>query len=128
MKRALVFLLLFLVTLGSSFGQGTKRADPCAKARTQADLNDCWGKQYQAADAVLNQAYRQLVAMLDDEEKSQLKEVETAWLKYRDANCEFVADQYKGGTMRPMAYAVCLDDMTRNRTAEIRTQIKERNR
>ncbi len=128
MKRALVLSLLFSVAIGFSFGQGTKRVDPCAKAQTQADLNDCWGKQYQAADAVLNQSYRQLVAMLDDEEKSQLKAVETAWLKYRDANCEFVADQYKGGTMRPMAYAVCLDDMTRSRTAEIRTQIKERNR
>ena len=128
MKRAMVFLLLFLFAIGSSVGQGTKKADPCAKAQSQADMNDCWGREYKAADATLNQVYRQLLAMLDDEEKSQLKEVETAWLKYRDANCEFVADQYKGGTMRPMVYAICLGDMTRNRTAELRTQIKERNR
>jgi uncharacterized protein YecT (DUF1311 family) len=41
--------------------------------------------------------YQQLVAMLDAEEKTQLKEVQTAWIKYRDANCDFVGDQYKGG-------------------------------
>jgi uncharacterized protein YecT (DUF1311 family) len=128
MKRVMVFLLLLLLAIGSSFAQGTKKADPCAKAQSQADMNDCWGRQFKASDAVLNQVYRQLVAMLNDEERSQLKEAETSWLKYRDANCDFVADQYKGGTIRPMAYAICLNDMTRNRTAELRTQIKERNR
>src|SRR2546428_9968686 len=128
MKVASVLLLLFLMAIGPTCGQGTKRTEPCAKAQSQAEMNDCWGREYRAADTVLNQVYRQLVSMLDDEEKSQLKEAEAAWLKYRDANCDFVADQYKGGTMRPMAYAICLGEMTRNRTAELRTQIKERNR
>ena len=91
-------------------------------------MNDCWGREYKAADATLNQVYRQLVSKLDDQEKAQLKEAESAWLKYRDANCEFVADQYKGGTMRPMAHAICLTDMTKNRTAELRIQIEERDR
>ena len=90
-------------------------------------MNDCWGREYRAADTVLNQVYRQLVSMLDDEEKSQLKEAQTAWLKYRDSNCEFVADQYKGGTIRPMIYAICLADVTNNRTTELKNQIKDRN-
>ncbi len=91
-------------------------------------MNDCSGKEYKAADATLNQVYRQLVSKLDDEEKAQLKEVESAWLKYRDANCNFVADQYKGGTIRPMIDAMCLAEMTKNRTAELRMQIKDRDR
>jgi uncharacterized protein YecT (DUF1311 family) len=74
----------------------------------------------------LNQVYRQFTAKLDDEEKTQLKNAQTAWLKYRDTNCEFVADQYKGGTMRPMIAAICLTDMTDNRTKELTTQMKER--
>ena len=61
-----------------------------------------------------------------DEEKPQLKNVQTAWLKYRDANCEFVADQYKSGTMRPMIAAICLADVTDNRTRELTAQMKER--
>ena len=128
MKLAAVFLILFALTGICIFGQGTHKPDPCAKAASQADMTDCWGREYKAADATLNQVYRQLVAKLDDEEKAQLKEVETAWLKYRDANCDFVADQYKGGTMRPMVYAICLGDMTRNRTTELRSQIKDRDR
>ena len=127
MKRATVLSLLIAVTAALLFAQGTKKSDPCANAQTQAEMNDCAGKEYKAADAVLNQVYRQLVAMLDDEEKSQLKEAQTAWLKYRDLNCDFVADQYKGGTIRPTIHGLCLADVTKNRTTELRNQIKDRN-
>ena len=128
MKLAGMVLILSVLAGAYTFGQGTKQSDPCANAQSQAEMNICWGKEYKAADAILNQVYRQLVAKLDDDEKTQLKGVESAWLKYRDANCEFVAEQYKGGTIRPMIDAMCLADMTRNRTAELRTQITDRDR
>ena len=67
-----------------------------------------------------------LAAMLDEDEKAQLKTAENAWLKYRDTNCEFVADQYKGGSIRPMIAAICLADVTSNRTTELKNQIKDR--
>ena len=126
MKTAAVLILLLLAG-AHTYAQGTKKSDPCSKAQTQAEMNICAGKEYQAADADLNQVYRKLVAMLNDEEKAQLKGAQNAWLKYRDANCEFVADQYKGGTIRPMIDGLCLAGVTRNRTAELRDQIKDRN-
>ena len=128
MKPAAILFILFVLAGVSTLGQGAKKVDPCVSAQSQADMNDCWGREYKAADATLNQVYRQLVAKLDDDEKAQLKSVEAAWLKYRDANCDFVADQYKGGTIRPMIDAMCLGDMTKNRTAELRSQIKDRDR
>jgi uncharacterized protein YecT (DUF1311 family) len=127
MKLAAMFLVLLFSGSPLASGQGTKKSDPCANAQTQAEMNICAGKEYQAADTELNQIYRKLVSMLDDEEKSQLKGAQNAWLKYRDANCEFVADQYEGGTIRPMIHGLCLADMTKNRTAELRNQIKDRN-
>jgi uncharacterized protein YecT (DUF1311 family) len=126
MKLVAMFLVLLLSGAAKTSGQGTQKADRCANAQTQTEMTICWGGQYKAADATLNQVYRQLVAKLDDEEKAQLKLAQTAWLKYRDANCDFVADQFKGGTMRPMVAAMCLADMTSNRTSELRTQIKDR--
>jgi uncharacterized protein YecT (DUF1311 family) len=89
-------------------------------------MNQCAGKAFRAADATMNQVYRRLVSMLDEDEKAQLKEAQTAWLKYRDTNCEFVADQYKGGSIRPLIEATCLGDMTKSRTTELKTQITER--
>ena len=125
MKSSMFLLLVFLLAAGSASGQGTKKA-PCSDANTQAEMNICAGKEYKTADASLNRVYQQLVAMLDTAEKDQLKEAQTAWIKYRDANCDFVGDQYKGGSIRPMIYGLCLADVTRNRTTELRAQIKDR--
>ena len=125
MKSSIFLLLAFLLAAGAAFGQGAKKA-PCSDANSQAEMNICAGKEYKAADATLNRVYQQLVAMLESAEKDQLKEAQIAWIKYRDANCDFVGDQYKGGSIRPMIYGLCLADVTRNRTAELRGQIKDR--
>ena len=122
----LIALALILLSTGSTSAQKQKKTGPCANPQTQAEMNICAGEDFKAADAVLNRVYQQLLAKLDDEEKAQLKDAENAWLKYRDTNCDFVADQFKGGSMRPMIHAGCLADMTKKRTTELRTQIKER--
>lgn len=126
MKPVVTFLLLFVLTVGAASGQRKKTSDPCANPVTQFEMNQCAGKAYRAADASMNQVYRKLVSMLDEEEQAQLKEAQLAWLKYRDMNCEFVADQYKGGSIRPLIQASCLKDLTKNRTTQLKTQIKDR--
>ena len=102
MAAMLIAMLLLAATFTS--GQKKKKTGPCTDPQTQFEMNQCAGKAYKAADLELNQVYQRLAAKLDDNEKAQLKEAQTAWLKYRDSNCEFVADQFKGGTMRPMVY------------------------
>ena len=125
MKVALLFLIVFTCPVASAFGQGAKKA-PCSDANTQAEMNICAGKEYKTADDALNRVYQQLVTKLGTEEKAHLKDVETAWIKYRDSDCEFVADQYKGGSIRPMILGLCMADVTRSRTAELKAQIKDR--
>ena len=125
MKTTGFLLLVFVLGAGSAFGQETKKP-PCSDANTQTEMNICAGKEYKTADTALNRVYQQLVAMLDAAEKAQLREAQTAWIKYRDTNCEFVGDQYKGGSIRPMIYGLCLADVTHNRTVELRAQIKDR--
>jgi uncharacterized protein YecT (DUF1311 family) len=124
-KRPIILVLALLMSSISIAGQKPKD-DPCPNAQTQQELNQCAGKAYKAADGELNQVYRKVVAMLDAEQRSQLKVAQTAWLKYRDAHCEFVADQYKGGSMRPMIHAFCLADVTRDRTTELKDNVEER--
>ena len=126
MKLIVTVLMILVMTAIYCVAQEQKKTEPCADAQTQAEMNMCWGKEYKAADTSLNEAYRRFAAKLDDEEKAQLKNAQLAWLKYRDANCDVVADQYKGGTMRPMIAAICLADVTNNRTIELKAQMKER--
>lgn len=119
--------VVLLATAGATTAQKPKKTGPCADPQSQAEMNICAAEDYKAADTALNQSYQKLNAMLNDEEKLQLKNAENAWIKYRDLHCEFVGDQYKGGSMRPMIVGMCLADVTRNRTTEIKNQIKDRN-
>jgi uncharacterized protein YecT (DUF1311 family) len=107
--------------------QKRAKADPCPNALTQSEMTQCANRKYRTADATLNKVYAQLVSILNDEEKAQLKEVQDIWIKYRDANCNFVADQFRGGTMRPTVLGFCLAEVTEQRTADLRIQFKERN-
>jgi uncharacterized protein YecT (DUF1311 family) len=125
--KLFISLLIALLVMSVSVADQKPKPKPCEDAQTQADMNICWGNEYKKADAALNKTYQQLAAKLDDDEKTQLKNAENAWLKYRDANCEFVADQYKGGSIRPMIEAMCRADVTSNRTTELKNQIKDRN-
>jgi uncharacterized protein YecT (DUF1311 family) len=125
-RTTIIFLLPFLLAGGDAAGQRKKAADPCVDPDNQAQMNQCAGKAFRAADAAMTKVYRKLVALLTNAEQAQLKEAQTTWLRYRDANCEFVADEYKGGSIRPLILASCLADMTRKRTSELKSQIKER--
>ena len=125
MRLLTTFALAVLTLCTAAFAQDQKK-DPCAEAQTQTDMNICWGKEYKAADAQLNAVYREFTSKLSPEERAQLKTAQLAWLKFRDANCEFVADEYKGGSIRPMIAAICLADVTRARTSELKAQMKER--
>jgi uncharacterized protein YecT (DUF1311 family) len=120
-----VALCLLLTLNGAARAQ--TRKDPCANAQTQAEMNECQGREYKKADAALNAAYKQLVAKIEDEgERASLKAAQLAWIKYRDANCEFESYLNKGGTMYSLVYDGCLTALTQERTRHLRDLLKNR--
>ncbi|HST52973.1 MAG TPA: lysozyme inhibitor LprI family protein [Pyrinomonadaceae bacterium] len=124
MKRIIPVLLCMLFLLSASFAktQKERQIQPCENRGSQAEAGDCAYREYKAADAELNQIYGRLAAVLDAEDKAQLKESELAWIKYRDSYCSFESSQYKGGTMRPMIEAFCLARVTKAHAAELKDQ------
>ena len=129
MKRfALVLLPCLCLLAGTAPAQKMKRQtakDPCPGAYTQYDMNACAHREFQAADAALNRIYNQFFSRLEEARRAKLKEAELAWLKYRDGNCEFVSSEFEGGSMRPMVHSFCLARVTRERTAELKAQLRE---
>jgi len=130
-----LFLLLATASCGAR-AQVLKAPDPCDKATSQADMNDCYGKQYLAIDARLNRIYHSAMGYLQhdlDAGKSDaaqekylraavedLKAAEVAWIKYRNLHCEAASQQYEGGTMASMIHSMCLSMTTEHRIAEIK--------
>ncbi|HVG31305.1 MAG TPA: lysozyme inhibitor LprI family protein [Pyrinomonadaceae bacterium] len=104
--------------------RAAQEADPCPEAHTQLDMNQCADAQYRKADAELNRAYQQLVRASGGSD-AKLKAAQLAWLKFRDAECDYEASAYEGGSMMPMVYSFCLRDATAARARQLRDALKE---
>ncbi|WP_312581505.1 lysozyme inhibitor LprI family protein [Atlantibacter hermannii] len=110
MKR--MGLLCFALLMSSA-----ALAEDCEKAETQMALNQCAASEYKKADGELNAAYKKVFTLASKEQHEMLRNAQNAWIKLRDADCDFVASGVEGGSIQPMIYSQCLTDKTRERTA-----------
>ncbi|MCJ8159584.1 lysozyme inhibitor LprI family protein [Sphingomonas sp. LaA6.9] len=104
----------------------------CASPVTQADMNQCADRDYQAADAALNRQWKvtsEAMKTADREAGAQdgrpgyaasLLEAQRAWLKYRDTHCVSEGYQARGGSMEPMLVSACRAELTKQRTEQLR--------
>jgi uncharacterized protein YecT (DUF1311 family) len=97
----------------------------CKKASTQLEMNHCAYKSFKAADAELNQVYRQLRNKYKGTpQESQLMDAQLAWLKFRDTDCKFSADRFKGGSIAPLIYSSCQQGLTTERTRSLKNYLE----
>lgn len=115
--RPLVFALLVgivsLITAPSAFAAQCNRND-----QSQTGLNICADTDYKAADQKLNQTYGRIIKRLsgDRETIKLLQSSQRAWIAFRDAECDFRTSASRDGSIHPMEAALCLRDLTEERT------------
>lgn len=109
---------------------GTARADEQCVLSSSASIESCVAENYKKADRELNIAYRQTIDKVaisykaDPELRiellSKLKSAQTAWIKFRDANCAvFVFEIDESKPAYSMALNKCKTRMTKDRSAEL---------
>lgn len=83
-------------------------------------MNQCANQDYQRADQKLNQLYQQLLAKTEPSKQGSVRDVQRAWVKYRELQCAYEAIGYAGGSIAPLVRADCLTELTgqRNQTLE----------
>ena len=91
----------------------------CDNAMTQMEMNQCAAQAFERQDQQLNRVYNQYRAGLQPKDRQALKQVQLAWIKFRDLDCRQVASIYKGGSMQPMVHAHCLAERTRERITHL---------
>jgi uncharacterized protein YecT (DUF1311 family) len=103
-------LLLRKTKAAESFAQSLKaEVDAVTDAKgkeflTQAEMNQRAFDSYQVADSKLRVAIASLAPMLSHEERHALGEAQAAWELYRDAQAQFAAKQFEGGSIAPLIY------------------------
>ncbi len=92
----------------------------CNNAMAQSEMNICADKDYRAADAGLNRAYKAVMRDLDKHSQDLLRASQREWIKFRDAECTYVSAQNEGGSIYPMVYSGCLTTMTKDRVKQLK--------
>ncbi|MDQ1558154.1 MAG: hypothetical protein QOD32_1214 [Pyrinomonadaceae bacterium] len=101
------------------------REDPCPGEHTQFELNRCAARARDKADAELNRVYRELMKDTSGAERAKLRDAQLAWLKFRDAHCDYRSVGNKGGSIYPMVVSFCLAGVTNARVEQLRQIISE---
>jgi len=117
MMRLLLSTLATLV-LAAPLLAGAARAADCANAQDQATMDQCAGKDFDAADKKLNEAYKQIQTRFKDDTASKklLVDAQRAWVAFRDSECKFQGGPIDmAGSVYPMVVTNCRTSLTNNR-------------
>ena len=104
-----------------------------------AVMNGCLEAEYEWWDADLNARYRALQARARStdtqppidglgqrpSESDALRDMQRAWIAFRDASCSYAALQWFGGTGASTAYLACLMRMTGEQALVLRGHLQE---
>lgn len=101
----------------------------CRTAMAQMELNQCAYQDWEAADARLNDMYKQVVAAytrLDANLSAglgsgveTLREAQRHWIAFRDKACEAEGFAMRGGSAEPLLVYGCMRVLTLERTGHL---------
>ncbi|MBC8719041.1 lysozyme inhibitor LprI family protein [Ochrobactrum sp. Marseille-Q0166] len=93
----------------------------CDKADDQATMNQCANDKLHEADKLLNVSYKEIERRLSDDPdaKQLLISSQRAWIKFRDAECNFSSSSTAGGSIHPMMLASCRAQLTTERNKQL---------
>jgi len=117
-------VLAILVTGLLLFPARAQSQSDCATATTTADMQICAVSRYKTAQQYLEEAIEQLDRKLDSIGHQRLNVAQAAWVRFRDANADFIADSARGGTLAPVLRESALADMTEARSKELKKALR----
>jgi len=127
MARLLMPALAIFALTGPALAD--ERPD-CIDPQTQMEMTYCASVDYEDADADLNALWPDIVAAAKSNDEyvadmarergvsttlEALRDAQRAWIKFRDAQCEYEAYEVFGGTAQSMVGSLCLARLTRER-------------
>ena len=91
----------------------------CRNPQSQTELNQCGNSDLERETKKINKAYNDYRTKLNPEQKQDFKEVQLAWIKFKDLACKFEASGVEGGSAYSMILSGCLTAKTIQRNKEI---------
>lgn len=106
--KKIISLFVFSCITGTTFCQ------------TQQQMNNEAKIAHEKADADMAKKYKYVMEKLSSPtQKNLLLEAQRAWIKYKETHCKALANQYEGGSMYPLVYYSCLEELTIQRKKQL---------
>jgi uncharacterized protein YecT (DUF1311 family) len=126
-------LACFAATLALMFASAA-HAEDCSKAETPTDIKQCAGRNYEAADKVLNGVFEKAIAKAKQNDhdiegakysyEEALRTAQRAWIAFRDADCAQPPREL-AGSISTMDQLNCMTDRTTERTDELKGDVSD---
>lgn len=121
-------ILILLVTSGSCFAADTNVSPQYTACMEKsggvtAEMLSCMSAETRKQDALLNQNYKAAMKATEKPRQPKLVEAQRAWMKFRDADCGFLADP-DGGTAATVDAADCVLMQTADRAKSLGGYVK----
>ena len=113
---------------GAGVAQDTAEID-CIDTMVQQEMNLCAEQEWMDADADLNAAYKEAMAVMQGYDfdlpktergaEANLRAAQRAWVTFRDAACAAEGYAMHGGSAEPLLIYGCRARLTRQRTEDL---------
>lgn len=112
--RAMVFWTLMLGVAAPCL------ADKCDTETDQFGMTQCYANALKATEQSLYNLIAKYRERLDSKQVVLFDDEQASWLKYRDTYCNFRSSSTEGGSVHGMIVAICRDELTSARLADIK--------
>ena len=79
-------------------------------------MNTCAEYRFVQADLELNRVYRKLAGRREERDVRTLRTAQQAWVRWRNANCDYEASDLESGSLKPLVSLTCKARVTNERT------------
>lgn len=94
--------------------------------QSQLEMNTEAWNAYKKSDAEMTKVYWTVMnRQTFQKDKDLLLEAQRAWIKYKEAHCKALANQYDGGSMKPLVQYSCLEELTVERRKKLLRYLEE---
>jgi uncharacterized protein YecT (DUF1311 family) len=87
-------------------------------------MRNCENARYELSQKALDEVYAKLLKQLDAASQAKLRAAQSSWVRFRQADAEFAAQEAGEGTLAPLLKITVMADLTEARTAELEKSLQ----
>lgn len=120
MKLRYIFFVCLLSLSPFLYAKTYEYQGSCSSDLDPDAFEACLSKELSYYDSILNKMYKESLKTGTKKELELLKNAERLWMKFRDADCDFMAFAVNGGLEYQLILDGCLINKTKARIADLK--------